>query len=151
MQTASGATQCTCKNVLLVLLSLRYAVRSKPLSSASTRLTVGTLVNLLCILCRMSDTPVATAHAWSEPVMLKALDVAATVTSTAIISLAFYFGIRGGMRGLGKHLEGGMRNMMLGEGAGAHHMENGLDKLGKWLASRRGLSQGPLPAQRRAE
>lgn len=55
------------------------------------------------------------------------------------------------MRGLGTHLESGMRNMMSGEGAGAHHMENGLDKLGKWLASRRGLSQGPLPAQRRAE
>lgn len=145
MQTASCAAQCTCKNVLH---SLRYAVRSKPLNSALTRLTVGTLVNLLCILCR---TPVAPTHAWSEPVMLKALDAAATVTSTAIISLAFYFGIRGSMRGLGTHLESGMRNMMSGEGAGAHRMENGLDKLGKWLASRRGLSQGPLPAQRRAE
>lgn len=67
--------------------------------------------------------------------MLKALDVAATITSKAIISLAVYFGRRGGMRGLGKHLESGIRNMMSSEGAGAHHMENGLDKLGKWLAS----------------
>ena len=58
---------------------------------------------------------------WSEPMVLKALDLAAITVSTTVMSLAAYFGFRHGMRhlghglrDLGKHLESGMRNMMSG-------------------------------------
>ena len=73
---------------------------------------------------------------WTEPVVLKVIEVTSTTVSTTVFSLALYFGFRHGMRDLGRHLESGMKNMMSGRGLGAEHLEAGLDKLGKWLSTK---------------
>ena len=73
---------------------------------------------------------------WTEPVVLKSLHVAAITVSTTVMSLAAYFGFRHGLRDLGRHVESGMKNMMSGRGAGAEHLEAGLDKLGKWRSGK---------------